>query len=75
MSPFFASSKRDDHHRLAFGRSGTHLVDLADGVDRVFDLLGDFGFHFFGRCAGIGNADGDRWDIDFRKQIDAKREI
>ena len=49
--------ERDDDERLAFGRSGAHFVDLADGVDGVFDLLGDFGFDFFGRSAGVGDED------------------
>src|ERR1019366_3269879 len=65
----------DDDERLAFGRSGAQFVDLTDGVDGVFYLLGDFGFHFFGRSAGIGDDDLHGWDVDFGEEVDAEAEI
>ena len=61
--------------RLAFGRDGAHLVHLADGVDRVLHLLGDFGFDLLGRSAGVGDDHDDGGDIDLGKQIDAEREV
>src|ERR1039458_7686281 len=50
--------------RLTFRRDGADLVHLADGVDRVFDLLADFGFDFFRRCARIGDHHHYRGDVD-----------
>src|ERR1035437_101579 len=58
----------NDDQRLAFGRGGAHLVHLADGVDRVLHLLGDFGFDLLGRSAGVGDDHQDGGDIALGKR-------
>src|ERR1035441_7184283 len=54
---------------------GAHLVHLADGVDRVFHLLGDFGFDLLGGSAGVDDGHDDGGDIDLGEQVDAEREV
>src|SRR5712692_1648920 len=62
----------DEDLRDALDRSRTQLVDSADGIDRAFDLVGDFGFNLLRRRAGIDYGHGNRRQIDLRKQIDAQ---
>ena len=38
---------------------GAEIVDAADGVDGLFDALGDLGFDFFRRGATERRGDGD----------------
>ena len=42
-STSFSSAEGDEHLRHAFGRDRAQLVDAADGVDRLLDLVGDLG--------------------------------
>ena len=49
-------------------------IDAADGVDGVFDSLGDVGFDFLRRRAGIDDRHRHGRQIDFGKQIHAQRE-
>ncbi len=69
----FLQNEIDEDLRYAFERCRTQLVDAADRVDRAFDLVGDLSLDLLRRCAGISYCDGDRWQVDFRKQIHAER--
>ncbi len=63
----------NEHLRNAFDGSRPQFIDAADGVNRAFDLVGDFGFYFLRRSARIDDRNRDRRQIDLRKQIDAER--
>ncbi len=65
----------DQDERLTFGGCRTKFVNLTDGVDRVFDLLGDLGLDSFGRCARVGGDDFDGRDVDGGEQVDAEAEV
>ena len=62
------------HHDLrdALGRGRGERVDAADGVDRLFDLVGDLGLDLLGRGAGQARRHRDGRDVDVRKAIDAE---
>src|SRR5262245_46656123 len=47
-------------------------VDAADGVDRLFDLVGDVGLDLLRRRADQARADHDGRKVDLRKAIDAE---
>ena len=64
--------ERDDDRRDAFRRGRTELVDPADRVDRLLDLVGDLGFDFLGRGAGQPGGDHDRREINLGKPIEAE---
>ncbi len=61
--------ERDEHLRDAFGRDRAQLVDAADGVDRFFHLVGDFGLHVFRRCAIEARGHGDDRQVDLGEAI------
>src|SRR2546425_2023114 len=63
----------DEDLRSALDRGRTQLVDTADRVDDAFDFVGDFGFNFLWRSTWINDSDGDRRQINLRKQIHAQR--
>ena len=58
--------------RDAFGRGRAQLVDAADRVDGLFDLVGDLGLDFFRRGARQPGRDDDGREVDLRKAIDAQ---
>ena len=43
----------DEDLRNAFRRDRPQLVDAVDGVDGLFDLIGNLGLDFLGRRAGL----------------------
>ena len=49
------------------------LVDALDGVDGLFDDLGDLGLHLLGRRAGQRRAHGDGRQVDGRKRSTPSR--
>ena len=62
-----------DHHlRDPLRRHGAELVDAADRVDGLFDLVGDFGFHLFRRGAWQAGGHHDGGEVDLRKAIEPK---
>ena len=62
--------ERDDDLRDAFGRIRAQLVDAADRVDGLLDLVGDFGFDFLRCRAGQPGDDDDRRKIDLREPVE-----
>ena len=67
--------ERDGGEGLAFGRDRDDLIDLADGVDGVFHLLGDLGFNLLGRGAGVRDGDLDGGNVDLGEEIHAQAEV
>ena len=65
----------DEHLRHALAGDRAELVDAADGVDRLFDLVGDLGLDFFGRGAGEAGDDGDHGEVDLGEAVDAELEV
>ncbi len=51
-----------------------HGVDAADGIDGVFDALGDLGLDFLRGGAGIRHRHDDGGQVDFREEVDAQGE-
>jgi len=49
------------------------FVDAGDRVDRAFNQIGDLSFNLLGRRTRVHNRNGDGWQVDLRKQIDAER--
>ncbi len=63
-----------DHHlRHAFRRDRTELVDAADGVDGLLDLVADLGFDLLRRSARLNRGHDDGGEVDFRKAINAQQ--
>ena len=58
-STSFSSVNVTNDLRDALGRDRAQLVDAADGVDRLLDLVGDLGLDLLGRGAGQARDDGD----------------
>ncbi len=56
----------------AFRRNRAELVDAAGGVDGLFDLVGDLGFHLFGGRARQARGHGDDGEIDLGKAVQPK---
>ena len=67
-----SSRKLIDDLRDAFRRDRAQLVDAADGVDRLLDLVGDLGLDLLRRGAGLDGRDDDRREVDLREAIDAE---
>ena len=63
----------DLRHALARGRA--KLVDAADGVDGLLDLVGDFRFDFARRRAGQARHHDDGGKVDLGEPIDAELEV
>ena len=64
--------ERDDDLRDAFRRVRSELVDAADRVDRLFDLVGDFRFDLFGRGARQSGRHDDGREVNFGKAIETQ---
>ncbi len=64
--------ERDDHHRDAFRRGRTQLVDAADRIDRFFDPVGELGFDFLRRRTGKPRRHDDGGEVDFREAVEAE---
>ena len=58
--------------RDPFRRSRAELVDAADRVHRLFDLVCYFGFDLLRRGAGLHRRHQDGGEVDLRKAIDAE---
>ena len=54
----------DEDLRDALGRDRAQLVDAADGVDRLLDLVGDLGLDLLGRGAVEPRGDHDDGEVD-----------
>ena len=68
----FLEQEADRDDRDAFRRGGAQLVDAADRVHRLFDLVGDLGLDLLGRRAGLHRRDQNRRDVDLRIAVDAR---
>ena len=53
-----------------FGRSRTQFINAADGVDGLFDLVGDLGLDLLRRGARQPGGDGDGRKFDSREALD-----
>src|SRR5208282_6143472 len=62
----------DYHARNAFERLGAQLVDRADGVDRLFERLGDPCLHLLGGGAGQHRGNHHGRDVDLGEQVDSQ---
>ena len=65
----------DVHLRDAFAGDRAELVDAADGVDRLFDLVGDLGLDLFRRGAGEAGDHRHRGEVDLGEAIDSELEV
>jgi hypothetical protein len=68
----FLQREKHDDLRDALGRDRAEIVDPADGVDRLLDLVGDFRFNLLRRGAGLDRRHRDRREVDLGKAVDAK---
>ena len=68
----FFEHEADRDLRDAFRRCRAQLVDAADRVDRLLDLVGDFRFDLLRCRAGLHRRHEHRRKIDLRKAIDAE---
>ena len=73
-SPFLSSSKVITTVEAPSTDVELIVIDAADGVDGVFDALGNVGLHFLRRRAWIADRDRHRGQIDFGEQIHAQGE-
>src|SRR6185369_66913 len=62
----------DDDLRDAFRRIRAELIDAADGVDGLFDLVGDFALDLFRRRARQSRRDCDGREVHLRQSIDSQ---
>ncbi len=71
-SVFFSRMNVTQHLRHAFARDRLELVDPADRVHRLFELLADLGLDLLRRGAGHTRDDRDGRKVDLRETIDAE---
>ncbi len=67
--------KADDHGRKPLDRGGANVVNIADGIDRILDALGDVGFDFLRRGARIDHGNRHRRHVHLGRQIHAQRKV
>jgi hypothetical protein len=67
--------ERRGHNRHAFGRRRSQLVEPADGVDRLFDLVGDLRLDLLRGGPRLPGRDHDRGKVDLRESVDAQLRV